>query len=235
MRSDVSQDNEQDPGAAQQGPSFEPSSGFGRGPSASPSGYSTGSGGYEPRPDGYQAKRSNDAGGEHAPNGQQSQHGPYSSPQGGYGTQQGDFQPQQGGYGAQDGGYQPQQGGYGAPYGGYQPQAYQPVAPIYGGYGNYGPRKSKTTAALLAFFLGGLGAHDFYLNKKNLGLVHLGLLLGGFALIIFFGIAAGVSGEEDSPLFIGIIPGYLMLLANNLWAFVEFIMILVKREEDLGR
>ena len=38
-------------------------------------------------------------------------------------------------------------------------------------------RKSKTTAALLAFLLGGFGAHKFYLGYTGAGLVHLGLSL----------------------------------------------------------
>lgn len=33
--------------------------------------------------------------------------------------------------------------------------------------------KNKTTAALLAFFLGGLGVHRFYLNQAGLGLAYL--------------------------------------------------------------
>lgn len=33
--------------------------------------------------------------------------------------------------------------------------------------------QSRITAALLAFFLGGLGAHKFYLGKPGLGLVYL--------------------------------------------------------------
>jgi len=33
--------------------------------------------------------------------------------------------------------------------------------------------KSKFTAALLAFFLGGLGIHRFYLNQNKLGLLYL--------------------------------------------------------------
>ena len=38
-------------------------------------------------------------------------------------------------------------------------------------------RKSKTTAALLAFLLGGIGAHKFYLGYTGAGLIHLGLSL----------------------------------------------------------
>lgn len=37
--------------------------------------------------------------------------------------------------------------------------------------------KSKTTATLLAFFLGGLGAHKFYLGQTGQGILFL--LTGG--------------------------------------------------------
>jgi TM2 domain-containing membrane protein YozV len=33
--------------------------------------------------------------------------------------------------------------------------------------------KSKTVAALLALFLGGIGIHRFYLNQSMLGILHL--------------------------------------------------------------
>ena len=33
--------------------------------------------------------------------------------------------------------------------------------------------KSKTTAAILAIFLGGIGVHRFYLNQTGLGLLYL--------------------------------------------------------------
>lgn len=33
--------------------------------------------------------------------------------------------------------------------------------------------KSKTSAALFAFFLGGFGAHKFYLGKTGLGILYL--------------------------------------------------------------
>jgi len=33
--------------------------------------------------------------------------------------------------------------------------------------------KDKTTAAVLAFFLGGIGVHKFYLNKTTAGIIYL--------------------------------------------------------------
>lgn len=75
---------------------------------------------------------------------------------------------------------------------------YKPPHPI-GINANYqtGQQKSKTIAALLAFFLGFLGAHNFYLGNTKKGIIQV--LLS----VTFFGTA--ISG---------------------LWAFVEFIMIL---------
>ncbi len=151
------------------------------------------------------------------------------------------------------GGGAPAQGG---PYGGQAPQAqypypqqYQGQDPYaaqaggyqqqpYGAYGSYGyaqPAKSKTTAALLAFFLGGLGIHSFYLGKKNLGLIHLGLVGLGLLIMIAGAVAGGMSGDSESPLFALAGLGYMVLIANNIWAFVEFIMILIKPEQELGR
>ena len=56
--------------------------------------------------------------------------------------------------------------------------------------------KNKVTAALLAIFLGGIGAHKFYLGQINIGVVYL--------LFSWTGI----------PLLVGIIEG-LMLLGMN--------------------
>src|SRR5690606_10329335 len=98
--------------------------------------------------------------------------------------------------------------------------------------------KSKAAAAVLAFFLGTFGAHNFYLGKKSTGLIHLGLFLGGLTLMILgavLGVTAAENGRPDDPFFVMVLIGYLLWTVNALWAFVEFIIILVKPEYDLGR
>ena len=81
-------------------------------------------------------------------------------------------QPQQGMYAQQ-----PQQGMYAQ-----QPQTPQPqviiqqVAPqqmYFTGINPAWPIKSKLVAALLAFFLGGIGVHKFYLGQTGTGVVYL--------------------------------------------------------------
>ncbi|PKY78576.1 TM2 domain-containing protein [Alloscardovia omnicolens] len=62
--------------------------------------------------------------------------------------------------------------------------------------------KSKIVAAVLAFFLGALGIHNFYLGKTTRAIVQLLMTVVGWILIL-------------PPIICGI------------WAFVEFILILV--------
>jgi TM2 domain-containing membrane protein YozV len=69
-------------------------------------------------------------------------------------------------------------------------------APIIGESGSTHRGKSKTTATLLAFFLGGIGIHRFYLGSWGFGLVYVGLsLLGvgiGFPIGVLLGLYDGV-------------------------------------------
>lgn len=75
---------------------------------------------------------------------------------------------------------------------------YQPVVPVL-----MEAPKSKVTAALLAFFLGTLGNHNFYLGRNALGVTQL--LLATVGGVLTCGMTtAGVA----------------------VWAFVEFIVIL---------
>ncbi|WP_414122941.1 TM2 domain-containing protein [Corynebacterium nuruki] len=83
---------------------------------------------------------------------------------------------------------------------------YQPgYAPV-----GYAP-KSKIAAALLAFFLGGFGAHNFYLGYKTKAFWQLGLFIFGCITWLFF-------------------IGIAIILGLWIWAFIEFIMILAGSE-----
>lgn len=62
--------------------------------------------------------------------------------------------------------------------------------------------KSKTTAILLAFFLGAFGAHQFYLGRKGLGILY----------IVFF-----------------------WTLIPSLLAFIDFIMLIVMRDDEFDK
>lgn len=91
--------------------------------------------------------------------------------------------------------------------------------------------KSKVVAAVLAFFLGGFGAHDFYLGNKRNGFIKLGLTLIGMALYIA-GLVA-FSASEAVALPILAIIGYLIILGVGIWAFVDFIRILTGSYEPV--
>uniref|UniRef100_UPI002FE277B1 TM2 domain-containing protein n=1 Tax=Corynebacterium nuruki TaxID=1032851 RepID=UPI002FE277B1 len=132
------------------------------------------------------------------------------------------------------------------------PQGY-PGYPGPQGYPGYGvPQtspKSKIAAALLAFFLGGFGVHNFYLGLKNRAIGQLAttvlsiiLMIVGFA-VMFSGFGDsydsynGTSGyyntwDEDNGALIGtglvlIVISSIALCVVGVWAFVEFILILV--------
>ena len=126
----------------------------------------------------------------------------------------------------------------------------QPTDPQYNSYGQNPPAqagaqyaaapvggKSKMTAALLAFFLGGIGVHNFYLGEKTKGLIHIALAVLGVILMVAGGASAvsdanaGGSGAGGSGLAMF---GYFLLFANGIWAFVEFIMLLVKNDRDFA-
>lgn len=70
-------------------------------------------------------------------------------------------------------------------------------------------QKSMLLSALLAFFLGTLGVHNFYLGNKQKGIIQLVMLVMGYATAI-------------------ILIGIPVLLALHLWVFVEFILILTR-------
>jgi len=87
-----------------------------------------------------------------------------------------------------------------------------------------GGGKSQVLAAVLAFFLGGLGIHNFYLGNSKKGIIQLvGTLLG--IVLMIAGFASLATGSTGIPLLA--ILGYLLLVGVGIWAFVDFIRILI--------
>ncbi|MCB0824667.1 MAG: TM2 domain-containing protein [Armatimonadetes bacterium] len=91
--------------------------------------------------------------------------------------------------------------------GGSAPSNYPRQHPHYSGAPMVGSR-TKVIAALLAFFLGGLGIHKFYLGFNQHGIIMLVLGLLGF-------VTCGVTS-----------------LVASVWAIYDFIMILVSDYKD---
>jgi len=76
--------------------------------------------------------------------------------------------------------------------------------------------KSKIIAALLAFFLGTFGIHNFYLGYTGKGVVQLIL---------------GLIGYATSWLLIGL----FILIPLAFWVFIEFILLLVAKQGTYSR
>ena len=88
--------------------------------------------------------------------------------------------------------------------------------------------KSKTTAGILAIFLGGLGIHHFYLGNKSKGLLYLITQVS-----CFFG--AYIIGPLLTAIYIGLfimglswIIGILLCVVG----FIEGIVLLCKNQEE---
>ena len=122
-----------------------------------------------------------------------------------------------------------------------QPVYVQPYVPV--AYGPYVVPKSRTTAALLAFFLGQIGAHNFYRGQTGRGFGHIVLILGviicAIMAVAMMANAASLpvydtpSDAEIATLGGAFILAWLIIAANGIWAFVEFIMILVSKDGSL--
>ncbi|MGP9623320.1 TM2 domain-containing protein [Corynebacterium sp. AOP34-AQ2-28] len=131
-----------------------------------------------------------------------------------------------------------------------QPGAYPAGASYPGGYpgqaGYASPpasRKSKVAAALFAFFLGGFGAHNFYIGNKGRAIAQLVILLvswvimiGGYGLIVassetYTTMTGSVYYDNDETLLgagvLLILLSSAMMFALWVWTMVEFVLILV--------
>lgn len=106
--------------------------------------------------------------------------------------------------------------------------------------------KSATTAGLLGIFLGSFGAHDWYLGRKKLGLVHVILFAAGF-LLMLIGVFAEIFTvdttytyyryvtEEPAAWTVALtLIGTLIILGNSIWGFIEGIIILAQGDAVLA-
>jgi TM2 domain-containing membrane protein YozV len=80
-------------------------------------------------------------------------------------------------------------------------------------------QKSRVTAALLAFFLGGFGAHLFYLGKNGAGWFYLAL------------IALAVICTVEVNFFVGM----AITSLAGLLAFIDFIMLLAMSDKKFNK
>lgn len=81
--------------------------------------------------------------------------------------------------------------------------------PMYGMGHQPVQQKSWVAALLLAFFLGTLGVHNFYLGNTSRGVAQLALTVIGWVTSI-------------------ILIGFVFLAVVGIWAFVEFVLILLR-------
>jgi TM2 domain-containing membrane protein YozV len=95
--------------------------------------------------------------------------------------------------------------------------------------------KSRLATSLLAIFLGGLGAHRFYVGKVGTAVVML--VIGVASLICQFGamfVAITASDEIDVPLLYLLFSGLSMLFgaAVWIWALIDFIIAVTGNFRD---
>lgn len=84
-----------------------------------------------------------------------------------------------------------------------------PHTPMYAATPPVGAQKSWVVAVLLAFFLGTLGVHNFYLGNTSRGVVQLSLTVLGWVTSL-------------------LLIGFFFLAVVGLWVVVEFVLLLLR-------
>ena len=122
-----------------------------------------------------------------------------------------------------------------------QPYRYGYSHPPYGYPPQSKSAKTKVAAALLAFFLGSYGAHNFYLGHKKKAVAQLlmtaiptVLMIASFVVML---LGWSMMGAEWLVLFFVLFSilisfSYILMAAVGIWAFVEFILILTGSIKD---
>ena len=100
--------------------------------------------------------------------------------------------------------------------------------------------KSATTAGLLGIFLGGFGAHNWYLGEKKKGIIHVcmmsgGILVSAVASIILPAVLGPFAALRAAGIiaFLTGIAG-LAAAASSIWGLVEGIIILSQGDAGLA-
>ncbi|MCE2962182.1 MAG: NINE protein [Chitinophagales bacterium] len=89
----------------------------------------------------------------------------------------------------------------------------------------------QVLAAVLCFFFGVLGVHDFVLGNMKMGLIKLGIFAAAL-LLMLVGLSGYVSGSGASFPTLALI-GYLALVGLSIWVLVDFIRILIGKYPGL--
>lgn len=87
--------------------------------------------------------------------------------------------------------------------------------------------KSKATAGLLQFFLGGVGAGRFYIGDNRTAFIQAGLNLGGCTLVILCSLLAFLI----VPI-IGVLVGGFMWLAGGIWVLIDALVLFSGNARD---
>lgn len=99
--------------------------------------------------------------------------------------------------------------------------------------------KSSVAAGLLGIFLGAFGAHNWYLNQKTKGIIHLCLTCGGFIVMMLGSVLLGLGASSRLPFF-AILGGllafvaYIAMLGSGIWGLVEGIILLAQGDAGLA-
>ena len=100
--------------------------------------------------------------------------------------------------------------------------------------------KSATVAGLLGIFLGGVGAHNWYLGEKKKGIIHVCMMAGGVLVeilaILILPSALSLSALITMGVVLGILSSIagLTMAASAIWGLVEGIMILSAGDAGLA-
>ena len=90
---------------------------------------------------------------------------------------------------------------------------------------DYEPNTKKLSTALaLAFIFGDLGAHNFYLKKSRLGIIHLCIFLTGSIIMVLTQFLA----QENQLIYFA---GQALIILNRFWIFGEIIQLIAMGKE----